>query len=136
MMMKELVEKESSDKSPLLMNGEDSSPSCFSAMLGGGDTWESGEPKEAEISVYLVDDATIGYFRHGEFIDYNNKGVKIELVKESFHLPEPEIEIFDTTGYSEDVVAPFRNENGKVGPEGLKSLGEMAMLDYLVHTDL
>ena len=136
MMMKELVKNESSDKSPLLVNGEDSSPSCFSAVLCGGDNWESGEPKQASLSVYLVDDSTIGYFRHGEFIDYNNGGAKIELVKESLHLSEPEIQVFDTVGYSEEIVAPSRNKNGKISREGLKRLGEMAIYEYLLETDL
>ena len=136
MIMKELVEKESSDKSPLLMNGEDSSPSCFRMNLGKGDTLGENRCRfqqfgEATLSVHLVDDATIGYFRNGEFIDYTNAGAKIELTKESAHLPEPEIEIFDSVGYSEEVVAPFRNENGKISPQGLKSLGEMAVREYM-----
>ena len=132
--MKELVEMETPQVQPLLVNGEDSSPSCFRMPL---DTMRAATPEEATLSVHLVDDPIIGYFRGGKFKHYTNGGAQIELSKDSpADWDKSETQIFFTEGFSERIVAPFRNENGKISPQGLKTLGEMAIYEYLVHTDL
>ena len=131
MLTKDFVKKEAKQvKPPLLMHGEDSSPRCTSAEIAR----QNGDG--ATISVRLVDDITIGYFRDGEYIDYTNKGAKIELVKDNPHLPDPETEIFHWEGYSDEIVGPFRDKKGKITRQGLKELGAMAALDYLVNRDL
>ena len=127
MLTKDFIEMEAKQvKPPLLMNGEDSSPRCMSVGIAGEND------RGATISAHLVDDITIGYFRGGEYIDYTNKGAKIELVKDNPHLPEPETEIIDSVGYSDEIVGPLRDEKGKITRQGLRELGTMAALKYLV----
>jgi len=136
--MKELVKMETPQVQPLLVDGEDSSPSCLRMLLeiARADS-DANDPEEATLSVHLVDDPTIGYFRGGKFKHYTHGGAQVELSKDSpADWDEPETQIFFTEGFSERIVAPLRNENGKISPQGLKTLGEMAIYEYLVHTDL
>ena len=129
--------KQTNKLAPLLLNGEESSPVSFSAIVHSGG--EGGR-----LVANLVDDYEIGYFSDG--IARDGEGVTIELFKEYDVTPNPEgrsdggsilpcggyEKKIDTMNYFEESVKPFRNENGKLSRKGLKELGTDLALDALM----
>jgi len=136
-------ENKSNELAPLLLNGEASSPSCFSETL-----YSDGDG--GHIVVNLETDYDIGYFSKG--IAREGNGVGLALYKEWDKVPNPEgkpelnptrFRVLSCGGAEErlhvfeyrNLPKRFRNENGKLTKKGLKELGNDLALNHIMLSD-
>ncbi len=116
---------------PLLLNGEASSPRSLSSVIHSSDV--------TILKAHLVNDYAIGYFRDG--VDLENTdcdgdalGVTLELFREEEK--NNYAEKLDSTTFVEEMVKPFRDENGKLTRKGMKELGACLAMDCLIYSDV
>jgi hypothetical protein len=154
--------KNTNELPPLLLNGEASSPAAMSETLY--DNREEGR-HNSRLVVNLETDYEIGYFSDGIEDKGDGVGIELyqewdkvpnpegdpdtgfheELANDMQQHPDNQRlrilpcggleERLSSWNFSEELVKPLRNENGKLTRDGLRELGTLVAFDHLMHSD-